>query len=231
MARKRHRKSINPYRVRLGVTRPDWSTIFDTNKPVQVDLGFGRGEFIMEMARRRPEVQFIGIEIRQYLIEKMRECLEQDPLPNVHVLAANVKQHLSVLFDEGTLWCVYIHFPDPWTKRKRHHKRRMVDADLVATLHRLLKPGGQVHLMTDKQDVGLEMCDLFQAHRGFENACGEGQFCPSTTTGVRTREEAYYAGRGDRIYRLKFIRDDDPVDRCDSPNTKVHTLAGSEGSP
>jgi tRNA (guanine-N7-)-methyltransferase len=206
MTRKRHRKSINPFRIQLQVERPDWASILDLNKPLQVDLGFGRGEFIIEIARRMPDTECIGLEIRQYLIEKVRQRLEGEPLPNVHVLAANVKQHLPVLFDPGMLSRVYIHFPDPWTKRKRHHKRRMVDASLVATLFELLAPGGEVHLMTDKEPVGREMLTLFETHGGFENACGTGQFCAQSTTGIHTREETYYIGRGDRIYRLKFVR-------------------------
>jgi tRNA (guanine-N7-)-methyltransferase len=206
MARVRHRKSINPFRFQREVQRPDWASILDVEKPIEADLGFGRGEFIVEMARRRPEAQFVGLELRDYLIEKLRERLEEDPHPNVHVMAANVKEHLPILFDPGMLNRVYIHFPDPWTKRKRHHKRRMVDATLVATLHALLRPSGEVHLMTDKREVGLEMRSLFEAHGGYENACGEGRFCPESTTGVRTREETYYMERGDRIYRLKFVR-------------------------
>ena len=212
MARVRHRKSINPFGVQLQVERPEWLvSVLAQGTPIEADLGFGRGEFILEMARRRPDVEFVGIEIRQYLIEKLLAELRQDPRPNIHVVAANVKEHLPVLFDPGRLSRVYVHFPDPWTKRKRHHKRRMVDADLVTVLHLMLKPRGEVHLMADKEEVGLEMRELFQAHGGFENACGMGQFCPDSTTGVRTREESYYMGRGDQIYRLRFVRDQTPV--------------------
>ena len=206
MARVRHRKSINPFRLQLQVERPDWSSILDPQKPIAVDLGFGRGEFILQMARRHPGVEYIGLEIRSYLIEKMEALLQREPLPNVHVFLANVKEHLPILFNPATLSQVYIHFPDPWTKRKRHHKRRMVDADLVATLHELLLPGGEVHLMTDKEVVGIEMRHLFEAHGGYENACGAGQFCPKSTTGLHTREEQYYIRRGDRIYRLQFAK-------------------------
>jgi tRNA (guanine-N7-)-methyltransferase len=206
MARVRHRKSINPFRFQRDVERPDWSSIFDPDKPIEVDLGFGRGEFIIEMARRRPGVQFVGLEIRDYLIDKARALIDAESLSNVYVMAANVKEHLPILFDPGALSRVYIHFPDPWTKRKKHHKRRMVDGKLVATLHLLIRPGGEVHLMTDKREVGLEMRALFEAHGGYANACREEQFCSESTTGVLTREEIYYMKRGDDIYRLKFIR-------------------------
>ena len=148
----------------------------------------------------------MGLEIRDYLVDKVREQLDEQPRPNVYVMAANVKEHLPVLFDPGALNRVYIHFPDPWTQRKKHHKRRMVDAALVDTLHALLAPGGEVHLMTDKHEVGLEMRALFEAHGGYRNACGEGQFCPESTTGVQTREETYYMERGDDVYRLQFER-------------------------
>ena len=207
MSRVRHRKSINPFKIQLEVERPDWETIMgDRAGPVEVDLGFGRGEFLMERARQDPDTQFVGVEIRRYLVEKMSQRLCKKTRANIHLLLANVKLHLATLFDPGMLSRVYIHFPDPWTKRKRHHKRRMVDADLVAALHTLLQPGGEVHLMTDKEVVALEMRELFEAHGGFVNACGRGQFCPESTTGIRTREETYYIRKGGPIYRLKFIR-------------------------
>ena len=206
MARKRHRKSFNPFRFRRSVQRPEWLANLDPIRPLEVDLGFGRGEFMMEMARLRPDVEYVGIEIRDYLVDKMNEALKSDPRPNVHVLLANVKEHLGPLFEPGTLSRVYIHFPDPWDQRKKHHKRRMVDARLVETLHALLRPGGEVHLMSDTEVVGLEMLSLFQGHGGFANACGVGQFCAESTTGVQTREERYYRQRGNPIFRLRFIR-------------------------
>lgn len=206
MSRVRHRKTINPFRFQREVQRPDWPAMLDPERPLEVDLGFGRGEFILERAQQRPDVFFVGLELRDYLIEKAQEQIAESGVSNVYVMAANVKEHLPVLFDPNRLSRVYIHFPDPWTKRKKHHKRRMVDAKLVETLHTLLRPGGDVHLMTDKEVVGLEMRALFEAHPGFENACGPNQFCPESTTGIRTREEEYYMERGDRIYRLQYIR-------------------------
>jgi tRNA (guanine-N7-)-methyltransferase len=206
MARQRHRKSFNPFRFLRMVQRPDWLAVLDSDCQVEVDLGFGRGEFLVERARLRPGVQFVGIEIRDYLVDKMNQALELDPQLNVHVLLANVKEHLSLLFKPATLNRVYIHFPDPWNQRKKHHKRRMVDAQLVGTLHALLRPGGEVHLMTDQREVGLEMLSLFEGHGGFRNACGAGQFCAESTTGAQTREETYYMQRGDPIYRLRFVQ-------------------------
>jgi tRNA (guanine-N7-)-methyltransferase len=179
------------------------------NQPIEVDLGFGRGEFILEMAEQRPDVFFVGLELRDYLIEKVESLIAGSGVGNVFVMAANVKEHLPVLFDPGSLSRVYIHFPDPWTKRKKHHKRRMVDALLVDTLHTLIRPNGEVHLMTDKEPVGLEMRALFEDHPGFENAHGPNQFAAHSTTGVRTREEQYYLARGDRICRLQYIRSPD----------------------
>jgi tRNA (guanine-N7-)-methyltransferase len=208
MSRVRHRKTINPFRFQRDIQRPDWSALLASpDQPIEVDLGFGRGEFILEQAQRRPDTFIVGLELRDYLIEKVQAQIDEQGLPNLYVMAANVKEHLPLLFDPGRLSRVYIHFPDPWTKRKKHHKRRMVDAQLVDTLYALLRPGGEVHLMTDKHEVGHEMRALFEAHPGFENAHGPDQFAPTSTTGVRTREEEYYLGRGDQIYRLQYVRD------------------------
>jgi tRNA (guanine-N7-)-methyltransferase len=206
MARVRHRKSTNPFRVQIEVERPDWASELEPGKPVELDCGFGRAEFILERARQCPDVELIGIELRRYLIEKARERIAEAGLSNVHVYLANVKEHLAVLFEPGMLHKVYVHFPDPWTRRRKHHKRRMVDAELVETLHPLLVPGGEVHLMTDKREVAHEMRSLFEAHGGYENACGAGRFCDESTTGIRTREERYYMRQKDRVYRLKFVR-------------------------
>jgi tRNA (guanine-N7-)-methyltransferase len=206
MSRIRHRKTINPFRFQRDIQRPDWASMLEPGQPIEVDLGFGRGEFILEMAERRPDVFFVGLELRDYLIEKVQEQIAEHNLTNAYVMAANVKEHLPVLFDPGRLSRVYIHFPDPWTKRKKHHKRRMVDATLVDTLYSLLRPGGEVHLMTDKEPVGLEMRAIFEAHPGFHNASGPNQFAAESTTGIRTREEQYYLGRGDHIYRLHYVR-------------------------
>ena len=207
MARIRHRKSINPYRVQIEVERPDWASLIRPGRPVELDCGFGRAEFILKRAQERPDIELVGLELRRYLIEKARARIGEAGLENVHVFMANVKEHLPTLFDPGMLHKVYIHFPDPWTTRRRHHKRRMVDAQLVATLHELLEPGGEVHLMTDKRAVAEEMRALFEAHGGYENACGAGQFCAKSTTGIRTREERYYMRKGNRIYRLWFVRE------------------------
>ena len=206
MARVRHRKSINPFRIQIEVERPDWAALLVPGRPVELDCGFGRAEFILERARQRPDVELVGLELRRYLIEKARRRIEETGLPTVHVFLANVKEHLPILFKPGMLHKAYIHFPDPWTQRRRHRKRRMVDAQLVDTLHGLFVAGGEVHLMTDKGEVAQEMRSLFEAHGGYENACGAGQFCAESTTGIRTREEQYYIRRGERIYRLKFVR-------------------------
>ena len=206
MSRIRHRKTINPFRFQRDVQRPDWASMVVPGQPIELDLGFGRGEFMLEMARLRPDVFFVGLELRDYLVEKVQAQIAESGTTNVYVMAANVKEHLPLLFSPGRLGRVYIHFPDPWTQRKKHHKRRMVDARLVDTLHTLLRPGGEVHLMTDKQPVGLEMRALFEAHPGFRNAHGPNQFAEASTTGIRTREEQYYLGRGDQIYRLQYIR-------------------------
>jgi tRNA (guanine-N7-)-methyltransferase len=206
MARVRHRKSINPFRVQIEVERPDWETLLRPGGPVELDCGFGRAEFILARAQERPDIELIGLELRRYLIDKARARIEETGTGNVHVFLANVKEHLPILFDPGMLHKVYIHFPDPWTTRRKHHKRRMVDAQLVATLHGLLEPRGEVHLMTDKRPVGEEMLALFEAHGGYGNACGAGQFCLKSTTGIRTREERYYLRKGNRIYRLLFVR-------------------------
>ena len=95
MSRIRHRKTINPFRFQRDVQRPDWAAMMEPDQSVEVDLGFGRGEFMLEMAERRPDVFFVGLELRDYLIEKVQEQIAERSLTNVHVMAANVKVQVT----------------------------------------------------------------------------------------------------------------------------------------
>jgi len=137
-------------------------------QPLHLDIGSGSGRFLLRMAQEQPDWNFLGVEIRQPLVERANAWRDELGLDNVHFLFANINVSLRHLFAPGDLSRVTIQFPDPWFK-KRHHKRRIVQPRLVADLALLLQPGSPVFLQSDVREVAEEMVDRFLEHPQFWN--------------------------------------------------------------
>jgi tRNA (guanine-N7-)-methyltransferase len=124
-----------------------WQTIFGNDHPIFIEIGPGRGEFLLRGARENPGHNFFAIERSARRSREIREKLERETLTNARVLRADGQCVLAMLPDE----CVhgyYIQFPDPWWKR-RHHHRRIFSSSFVADLRRTLLKGGFIELITD----------------------------------------------------------------------------------
>ncbi len=134
------------------VRREGWERIFapDLQAPLHlvVEFGFGRGEFMMELARKHPEVAYVGVELSRKRVLKMARRLARTPLRNLRLLHAPGELVLEELLLRASVEAFWINFPDPWPK-KRHHKRRLVTGSRVGCLAERLRPGGVVHVATD----------------------------------------------------------------------------------
>lgn len=138
-----------------------WARIFAREAPLHVELGTGKGRFISQMAARRPEVNFVGIEAVQdvlyYAALKVREL----ELGNVKLLVFDINQ-IEEIFTAGEVDRFYINFCDPWPKA-RHAKRRLTHVNFLEKYRRLLAPDGQLFFKTDNRplfDFSLEQFDL-----------------------------------------------------------------------
>jgi tRNA (guanine-N7-)-methyltransferase len=137
----------------------DWSELFG-DLPIVLDIGFGRGEGTIEMARADPDTAIVGIEVHTPGVVAVLDAIENDPLPHVRVVHGDVLRFLTRIAP-GSLHGVRVFFPDPWPK-KRHHARRLVRPDLVRVLVDRLAAGGTLHLATDIEHYAAEMaatCD------------------------------------------------------------------------
>lgn len=132
----------------------EWSDLFD-DRPVVVDIGFGRGEGTIEMARADPDTAIVGIEVHTPGVVAVLDAIENDPLPHVRVVHGDVLRFLTRVPAES-LGGVRVYFPDPWPK-KRHHHRRLIRADVVSVLVDRLCIGGTLHLATDIADYAADM--------------------------------------------------------------------------
>jgi tRNA (guanine-N7-)-methyltransferase len=131
-----------------------WEALFpDLPRPLRLvlEIGFGRGEFLADLAARAPEVAHVGVEVSWKRVLKMARRLARGELANVRLVHGLGEQVVDEAIAPGSLDAVWINFSDPWPK-KRHHGRRLVQPALVAALAERLRPGGVLHVATD--DVG-----------------------------------------------------------------------------
>ena len=168
MARVRVHQHVNPLSpYYLQEQEPvDLSALFaDPAKPLYLDIGCARGRFILRMAEAEPTWNFLGIEIREPLVEEANRLATEAGLTNLNYVFCNAMLRLRQLLTDvpdGVLQVVTIQFPDPWFK-KRHAKRRMVNAELVATVVDKLAPDGRIFVQTDIEFLAEEMFELFRA--------------------------------------------------------------------
>lgn len=209
MATVRVRQHVNPLsrKYQQPVAAPEWSKIFvDRTHPLHLDIGCGRGHFLLAMAQQQPDWNFLGLEIRQPLVAQANLWREELGLTNLHYLFCNVTTSLRPLLASlpaDSLQRVSIQFPDPWFKQ-RHQKRRVVQPELVADLATCLIEGGEVFLQSDIEIVARKMCDRFTENPAFSRL-GSG-WLETNPLAVPTEREQMVMERGDRVYRSMFIK-------------------------
>jgi tRNA (guanine-N7-)-methyltransferase len=141
----------------------DWHAIFRNVQPVEIEVGCGKGLFLLTSALARPEVNFLGIEIvRKYQLFTATRIAKRQ-LQNVRLSCANARSLLSESVPSTSVQAVHIYFPDPWWKR-RHHKRRVFTDDFVASVVRVLEVGGYLHAATDVESYHGRMREIVAAH-------------------------------------------------------------------
>jgi tRNA (guanine-N7-)-methyltransferase len=137
----------------------DGSALFPNGAlPDELDIGCGRGNFLLTMAERYPGKNFLGIEIREPLVLKINETAADKQLANCRALWYNVANGMPFI-PNASIENIYYFFPDPWFKKK-HYKRRAFNTDFLEEVHRILKTGGKLWLATDVPDVDAYQTEL-----------------------------------------------------------------------
>lgn len=136
--------------------RIDVRDLFDDSNPVEIEIGSGKGAFLVAHAETHPDVNFLGIENQGKYARLVRERIEKRKLTNARMLHADASFVVSRILREATVRAFHVYFPDPWWKR-RHHKRRLLTADLATDILRTLEPGGTLWIATDVEHRFEEM--------------------------------------------------------------------------
>ncbi len=185
--------------------RPDWQNQFKNDHPLKLEIGFGMGDFLLAMALKEPQSNFIGIDFSQNGILKLLAQIQVHQLKNIRIVYGDVREKIPLLFRDGELDTVYINFPDPWP-RKRHFKRRLIKPALVELIAQKL--AGHVYLATDSEPYALEAREYFNAESSLKNVNGEPGFLLERDFLPKTKYEKSFIYAGDNIYYLAYFRDD-----------------------
>lgn len=210
MAVVRVRQHVNPLseKYQIPVVMPDWSQVYaQPSQPLHLDIGCGKGIFVMQMAELQPDWNFLGMEIRKPVVDQAQQRLAELGLTNLHIMYGNANISLRALLESWgpnhPLQQVSIQFPDPWFK-KRHQKRRVLQPSLVNELAEFLPSGGRVILQSDVQAVAEDMVERMAEHRQFVQPVA-GWLADSPFPAQTDRERVTLA-QGLPVYRTVFVR-------------------------
>ena len=172
----------------------DFTQIFGNTKPVEIEIGFGKGMFLLGSATARPKVNFLGIEIERKYVFLTAGRLARRQLANVKLACTDARWLLRERVAEANIAALHVYFPDPWWKN-RHRKRKLMTRDFADECVRVLLPGGRLHFITDVADYfagTLDMLKEIPMLRAIESA---------DTAKALTNFERKYRLEGRPIYR------------------------------
>jgi tRNA (guanine-N7-)-methyltransferase len=129
----------------------DWAVLYGNNHPVELEIGMGKGTFLTEQAKGRPEVNFFGIEWANWFWRYASDRLRRNDCHNARTIRAEAGFFLREFVPAASLSVLHIYFPDPWPKAK-HQKRRLIQPGFMPLVERVLIPGGRLQVVTDHLD-------------------------------------------------------------------------------
>ena len=189
-------------RVAVDLAEPVPATAQD----VWLEIGFGGGEHLVWQARHAPDVTIIGCEPFEDGVVKVLTAIEDDALANVRIHMDDARDLLRAL-PEASIARAFILFPDPWPKRK-HIKRRLVNAAALALLARVLRPGGELRIATDIGDYARTMLEAFRDETRFvwqADAPSDWRVRPADWPETRYEAKAAREGRGSYYFRFRRV--------------------------
>lgn len=181
----------------------DPSVIFGRNAPLVLEIGFGMGDSLLEMARNEPEKDFIGIEVHPPGVGKLINNAGKEGIKNLRVYMADAMDVLEDCIANACIDRLQLYFPDPWHKKK-HNKRRLLQTKFVQNIHPKLKPGGIFHMATDWQAYAEHMLEVMNGATNFSNTLEQGGYAERPSYRPLTKFEKRGEKLGHGVWDLLF---------------------------
>jgi tRNA (guanine-N7-)-methyltransferase len=183
----------------------DFRALFGNDHPVEVEVGFGKGLFLVTAGQAYPGTNYFGVEIvRKYQLYTATR-LARRGLRNVRVTCADARALVRDRVAEGAVRAVHLHFPDPWWKT-RHHKRRVFTPEFAAVCARVLEPGGQLLVVTDVADYAAMVRETVAVQTRLVESEPPAEHEPTHAMDYLTNFERKYRQQGKAIYRMRFVK-------------------------
>lgn len=181
----------------------DFDAVFGRTAPCILEIGFGMGEGLAEIAAAHPENDYLGVEVHTPGVGALLKQIGERDLGNVRIIQHDAVEVLNNMLAPASLTGIHIFFPDPWHK-KRHHKRRLIQPPLVQLLASRIQPGGYIHLATDWQDYAEQMLGVLRAEPLLQNSVAD--YAPRPDTRPLTKFEQRGIRLGHGVWDLVFCR-------------------------
>ena len=183
--------------------RLDLDATFGRQAEKVLEIGFGMGGATADIAAARPESDFLGIEVHGPGVGNLLKLIDEKQLSNLRIVRHDAVEVVRDMLADNSLDGFHLYFPDPWPK-KRHHKRRLVQAAFVHSIVTKLKPGGYVHMATDWEDYAMQMLEVLGNTATLINSV-EG-FAPRPAWRPLTKFEQRGLGLGHGVWDLLFTK-------------------------
>ena len=199
----RIRQHVNPNQLhfaRFRGARPPLD-----GRPIELEIGCAEAQFLFERAAADPSRLYVGLEIREDLVDLVNRRARAAAVP-VHAVFCQAQLHMREVLPGGSVERVYVNFPDPWFKR-RHHERRMVDEALADGIAYAARSGAEVFVQSDVWEIALDAMSTFERDERFANAAGEWTFWRGGNPyGARSWREQHAEETGLPIWRIFYRR-------------------------
>lgn len=182
----------------------DLAGLFGRQAPCHMEIGFGMGEALLEMACKHPEINYLGVDVYLPGVGQLLLDVRETGISNVRIDRRDAMEVLALL-PGASLASVSLFFPDPWPKQ-RHHKRRLVQAPFVEELHRVLEPGGHFHAATDWDHYARQIREIMDSDENFSSCSGSGEFYPGYVKRPLTKFEKHALRRGHEVRDFLYER-------------------------
>ena len=192
------------YALDEGSSLINLNDFFKRDAPKVIEIGFGNGTSLAEMAKNQPDTDFLGIEVHRPGVGQLLNLIDQNDLSNLRVACTDAVELLKHRLADNSLDRLQLYFPDPWHK-KRHHKRRIIQPDFVNLLAKKIKLGGHLHMATDWQHYAEQMLVDLSENTQFQN-CADKDYIPRPDYRPLTKFEQRGHKLGHGVWDLLFKR-------------------------
>jgi tRNA (guanine-N7-)-methyltransferase len=182
----------------------DWAVLYGNDHPVEIEIGIGKGTFLTEQAKARPEANFFGIEWARWFWRYASDRLRRNGCMNARTARVEALFFLTEYVKDASISVLHVYFPDPWPKA-RHHKRRLIQEPFMKQATRVLAPGGRLQVVTDHQGYFEQIDQVVRASAlqvveyNKPGSAAEGEF-------VGTNFERKYRREGRPFYAIAAVK-------------------------